>query len=105
VEDVSRSQIPNKLFLKFNKFQYFGFFRLFVPGGSVKINSSSDIEFYIYTPIVKPFTTTVDLRIDYVADYFPYGKVLREYVNGQAERYLTTQHERDQETGLDYRGS
>jgi len=30
---------------------------------------------------------------------------LREYVNGDKERYLTTQHERDNETGLDYRGA
>lgn len=37
--------------------------------------------------------------------YFPYGKVLREFVNGEKERYLTTQHERDQTTGLDYRGA
>jgi len=44
-------------------------------------------------------------EIQYIADYFPYGKVLREYVNGDKERYLTTQHERDNETGLDYRGA
>ena len=43
--------------------------------------------------------------IEFVADYFPYGKVVRSYQNGQEERYLTTQHERDQETGLDYRGA
>ena|SRR3989338_8658700 len=36
--------------------------------------------------------------------YFPYGKILREFVSGQEERFLTTQHERDRETGLDYRG-
>ena len=39
------------------------------------------------------------------ADYFPYGKFLREYVGTGKERYLTTQHERDEETGLDYRGA
>ncbi len=50
-------------------------------------------------------TTTVVNRIDYVVDFFPYGKILREYVNVDKERYLTTQHERDQETGLDYRGA
>ncbi len=38
-------------------------------------------------------------------DYFPYGKVLREFIDGDQERYLTTQHERDLETGLDYRGA
>lgn len=43
-------------------------------------------------------------KINFVADYFPYGKMLRHF-NGTEERYLTTQHERDQETGLDYRGA
>jgi RHS repeat-associated protein len=49
----------------------------------------------------------LQLFITYIADYFPYGKVLREYVNtgSGAERFLTTQHERDKETGLDYRGA
>ncbi len=37
-------------------------------------------------------------------DYFPYGKVFREKSSEQ-EKYLTTQHERDVETGLDYRGA
>jgi RHS repeat-associated protein len=43
--------------------------------------------------------------LDYVGDYFPYGKVLREAVNGPMEKYLTTHHQRDVETGLDYRGA
>lgn len=38
-------------------------------------------------------------------DYYPYGKILREYDNGDGDRYLTTNHERDKETGLDYRGA
>lgn len=37
--------------------------------------------------------------------YYPYGKVLWQYDNGAGDKYLTTQHERDQETGLDYRGA
>ena len=36
-------------------------------------------------------------------NYSPYGKVLRAF--GNQEKYLTTQHERDRETGLDYRGA
>lgn len=49
---------------------------------------------------------TSSFTLDHVVDYFPYGKVLRQWVNsGGPERYLTTQHERDQETGLDYRGA
>ena len=38
-------------------------------------------------------------------DYFSCGKILREYDNGAGDRYLTTNHERDKETGLDYRGA
>tara|TARA_R100001509_G_scaffold159369_1_gene125754 strand:- start:1364 stop:2383 length:1020 start_codon:yes stop_codon:yes gene_type:complete len=47
-------------------------------------------------------------------DYFPYGKILRSFVGGNGqERYLTTQHERDEEsisennfgTGYDNRGA
>lgn len=38
-------------------------------------------------------------------DYYPYGKILREFDNGNGDRYLTTAHERDRETGLDYRGA
>ncbi|PCI95837.1 MAG: hypothetical protein COB15_11740 [Flavobacteriales bacterium] len=37
-------------------------------------------------------------------DYYPYGKILREF-NPEAEKYLSTHHERDTETGLDYRGA
>lgn len=37
-------------------------------------------------------------------DYYPYGKTLREY-NPDKEKYLTTQHQRDTETGFDYRGA
>lgn len=42
--------------------------------------------------------------INYVGDFFPYGKMLREEVLNK-ERFLTTLHERDEETGLDYRGA
>ena len=38
-----------------------------------------------------------------VFDYYPYGKILREYQPNQTEKYLTTHHQRDEETTLDYR--
>jgi RHS repeat-associated protein len=44
------------------------------------------------------------LVVHSLTDYFPYGKILREYVSTRP-RYLTTQHERDTETDLDYRGA
>ncbi|MEM1322811.1 MAG: RHS repeat-associated core domain-containing protein [Bacteroidota bacterium] len=49
--------------------------------------------------------SSVVYTLQYAGDYYPYGKTLREFVNGAPERYLTTQHERDVETGLDYRGA
>lgn len=75
-----------------------------------------EIEFYLYdhlgnTRVVYEPTYAggvLELAINYAADYFPYGKVLREYVNtnsGDPEKFLTTRHERDKETGLDYRGA
>jgi len=44
--------------------------------------------------------------LENAVDYYPYGKVLREFssTNGK-ERFLTTHHERDRESGLDYRGA
>ena len=78
--------------------------------------AAQEIEFYLYdhlgnTRVVYEPTYAgglLELAINYAADYFPYGKVLREYVNtstGDPEKFLTTQHERDKETGLDYRGA
>lgn len=47
----------------------------------------------------------VNYVLEHVLDYYPYGKVLREHVNCDEARYLTTHHERDKETGYDYRGA
>ena len=52
------------------------------------------------TPTPDDYLALYDIKS--VHDYFPYGKVLREF---SEERYLTTQHERDKNTGLDYRGA
>ncbi len=74
-----------------------------------------DISFYItdylgntrlvYSPIDNCTSSNTDYSIRYVADFYPYGKVLREFSQGEKERFLTTEHERDRETGLDYRGA
>jgi len=45
------------------------------------------------------------MTITYAADYYPYGKILREWAPCEAERFLTTQHERDSESGYDNRGA
>ena len=47
----------------------------------------------------------VKFSVTYVADYSPYGKIVREFIDGEKAKYLTTGHERDNETGLDYRGA
>jgi RHS repeat-associated protein len=39
-----------------------------------------------------------------VLDYYPYGKLLRQYVASD-EKYISTHHERDEETNLDYRNA
>ena len=74
----------------------------------IQLNGSGpytqDYQFSIDNIVFEEVHETVVNRIDFVADYFPYGKMLRHF-NGTEERYLTTQHERDQETGLDYRGA
>lgn len=51
-------------------------------------------------------TTATPYTILFAGDYFPYGKSLREWRSGaNVDRYQTTMHERDDETGLDYRGA
>ena len=97
-----------------------------MPEGSTFGNSSDlfdttmnlpvpQLIFYIYDHLGNTrvtYSTVVDCEIDVVnytleavKDYYPYAKILREYVNGVDEKYISTQHERDKETGLDYRGA
>lgn len=63
-----------------------------------------------YQPEVSVHPTTggcdsIRYRIASVMDYFPYGKHLRSFFESEPERYQTTEHERDAESGLDYRGA
>lgn len=50
-------------------------------------------------------SNSLNINFEYQSHYYPYGKILRQYSNGVVEKFLTTQHERDLETGLDYRGA
>lgn len=59
----------------------------------------------VYAPGRRANTCIIENTIEYTADYYPYGKILRQYTNGPVEKFLTTHHERDLETGLDYRGA
>ena len=49
--------------------------------------------------------TGIQYQLEHVLDYYPFGKILREYVSGNSEKFLTIYHERDRETNLDYRGA
>jgi RHS repeat-associated protein len=78
--------------------------------------SAIDPRFYIYdhlgnTRVVYNTTvtgcTTHTYTLEYAADYSPYGRILRSFTAAGAsrERFLTTGHERDPETGYDNRGA
>lgn len=80
--------------LAFNGVHYYLYDHL----GNTRIN---------YQPIVKCIAGSapiITFQLNSVHDYYPYGKELRKFIDIK-ERYLSTQHERDAETGLDYRGA
>ena len=61
---------------------------------------------YSATATLGEETATIIYTAETLYDYDPYGKVLRSFVRlGSTEKYLTTGHERDTETDLDYRGA
>lgn len=70
---------------------------------------TSPVTFYLFDHLGN---TRVTFRADgsdaisiiYAADYYPYGKILRQY-NCEPSRYLSTHHERDKATGYDNRGA
>lgn len=72
--------------------------------GCIKLKHIEHKALSVFNENLKVVKEKREAPIFFMLDYFPYGKVLREYIN-TPERYLTTQHERDQETGLDYRGA
>ncbi len=91
-----------------------GYDPFFVPMTLPTAPPTPDLVFYIYDHLGNTRVTystavscsaSVSYTVEAVVDYYPYGKILREYHNSEREKYLTTQHERDAETGLDYRGA
>ncbi|MFA7379434.1 MAG: RHS repeat-associated core domain-containing protein [Bacteroidia bacterium] len=56
-----------------------------------------------YTPQIGENCTLSKCSLENVLDYYAYGKLLRFYMKDQPERYQSTHHERDQQTGYDYR--
>jgi RHS repeat-associated protein len=57
-----------------------------------------------YTPEIDN-SGIVHYNINGVYDYTPYAKMLRKYVNTKDDRFLSTQNQRDEETGWDYRNA
>jgi RHS repeat-associated protein len=85
----------------------------YVPAEFIEFENHSikELSFYLYDHLgntrmtyrILP-TASATFTIEEMMDYDPYGKILRHYSTG-GEKYLTTQHQRDTETGLDYRGA
>ncbi len=78
-------------------------------GGNARIYTN-EATLFIYDHLgnTRVSYTLMNNAVPYIVnamDYYPYGKILREFDNGAGDRYLTTGHERDKETGLDYRGA
>jgi RHS repeat-associated protein len=83
------------------------------------VQDGQDLYFYIkdhlgntrltYTPTIchncSSNCNIPDYKVEHVVDYYPYGKVLREYVAISVEKFLTTGNERDVETDWDYRNA
>lgn len=62
-----------------------------------------------YRPVYEPDTLNGPCHLSFevvsVMDFYPYGKILRSHFVAGPERMQTTGHERDQESGWDYRGA
>lgn len=76
-------------------------------GNQSEVNSP--VTFYLFdhlgnTRVTFRADASDAISITYAADYYPYGKILREY-NCNQNRYLSTHHERDVATGYDNRGA
>jgi RHS repeat-associated protein len=80
-----------------------------LPTGNL-VDVSSELSFYLHDHLGNTRVTfradgPAAIAIDYAADFYPYGKILREYKICEADRYLSTHHERDKSTGYDNRGA
>ena len=74
------------------------------------VDVTTPVSYYLYdhlgnTRMIFRADSPSAMTIAYAADYYPYGKILREFNACGPIRFLTTQHERDAETGYDNRGA
>ncbi|MEM6272993.1 MAG: RHS repeat-associated core domain-containing protein, partial [Bacteroidota bacterium] len=81
--------------------------------------SGPDLKFFVkdhlgnvrvaYRPLYRVDSVSGLCELSYVVgsvlDFYPYGKALRSFYLGDPERVQTTEHERDAESGWDYRGA
>ena len=59
----------------------------------------------VYGALIGCASSVPNYQLRYAGDYYPFGKVVREWSATTSEKYLYTQKERDKETGLDYFGA
>ena len=71
------------------------------------MKEQSDMRFHFVKDHLGSIRQVIDQdgNISSARDYYPYGSILREYNNGQEERFMFTEKERDKETNFDYFGA
>ena len=93
--------------------QVSGYDPFYVPLQTMSNAPIPNLSYYVHdhlgnTRVVYKTSVTcsgnVTYALDAVMDYYPYAKILREFIH-TPEKYVSTHHERDKETGLDYRGA
>jgi RHS repeat-associated protein len=59
----------------------------------------------VYHSVINCVSDSVHYVLEYAADYYPFGSILREWSNCEKSRFLFTYKERDAETGWDNLGA
>ncbi|MGD8782611.1 MAG: RHS repeat-associated core domain-containing protein, partial [Ignavibacteria bacterium] len=73
--------------------------------GRIEINETEEERFYYLKDHLGSIRTTLDEygAIVSAQDYYPYGEIIRNYINGVLiDKYKFTEKERDEESGYDY---
>ncbi|MBL7792071.1 MAG: hypothetical protein JNK77_07100 [Saprospiraceae bacterium] len=59
----------------------------------------------VYHSVINCVSDSIHYVLEYAADYYPFGAILREWSNCEKSRFLFTYKERDAETGWDNLGA
>jgi RHS repeat-associated protein len=59
----------------------------------------------VYHSVINCAADSIHYMLEYAADYYPFGSILREWSNCEKSRFLFTHKERDAETGWDNLGA